>query len=83
MRKAFIILLLFALASASDNRWWPDTFTISNVRLNSSYPIVDGTYYCEVDTFPINDSSISTATFVIYGDGVDINASENDSKGVS
>ena len=63
------------------NRWYPDSFRIDNARLNASYPIINNNYTCSIDTFTIDDTEISSASFVISGAGVNITAADNESIG--
>ena len=78
-RSLIFLILLIGLAFATP--WYPDEFSIENIRLNATYPIVNGTYNCMVDTFTIGESGVLSATFEISGCGIDINSSNSDSIG--
>lgn len=79
MKRALAFLFILSLCFAGS--WFPTSFSIENVLLNSTHPLNGQTYYCSVDAFTINSSGVTSATFVIQGAGVDINSSETESIG--
>ncbi len=63
------------------NRWYPTSLSVYNVRLSKNYPKNGYTYTCKADIFAINDSDILTASFEIYGAGVNISSAQSQSIG--
>ena len=63
------------------DRWFPNEFEASNIRLNATYPKKNYTYICYADAFTLGETTVSAATFEIEGCGINITSSDSESIG--